>query len=299
MDLLDYLATQPELTILFSGILGLIVGSFLNVVIYRLPIMMEREWRTQCIEFLNQDVSSAAPFPATETPTTTFNLITPRSQCPQCHHLITALENIPIFSFLWQKGRCNHCQHKISWRYPLIELSSALIAMLTTWQIGWGWPLLGALVLSWALIALTLIDIDHQLLPDQITLPFLWLGLLVNIFGLYTDLTASVIGAMIGYLSLWSVYWFFKLATGKEGMGFGDFKLVALLGAWLGWQQLPLIILLASVVGAIVGISLVLFRQQDKDVPFAFGPYLAAAGWISLLWGEQLTQLYLSWRLPL
>ncbi|MDY6993215.1 MAG: A24 family peptidase [Pseudomonadota bacterium] len=299
MDLLDYLATQPELIILFSGILGLIVGSFLNVVIYRLPLMMEREWRTQCIEFLSQDASSAAPFPATEAPTAPFNLVTPRSQCPQCHHLITALENIPIFSFLWQKGRCNHCQHKISWRYPLLEFSSALIAMITAWQIGWGWPLLGALVLSWALVALTMIDIDHQLLPDQITLPLLWLGLLVNLFGLYTDLTASVIGAMVGYLSLWFVYWFFKLATGKEGMGFGDFKLVALLGAWLGWQQLPLIILLASFVGAAIGISLVLIRQHDKDVPFPFGPYLAAAGWISLLWGEQLTQLYLSWRLPL
>jgi leader peptidase (prepilin peptidase)/N-methyltransferase len=280
MNILYYLAVEPIALLISVGILGLVVGSFLNVVIYRLPIIMEREWRQQCALLLNQTLAETTP---------SFNLAYPRSHCPHCQHQLTALENIPLISYLWQRGRCTACQRPIPLRYPLVEIFSALLAIITTWHFGYGLPLLGALLLTWILLAASVIDIDHYLLPDQLTLPFLWLGILCNLFGWYTDLPSSVIGAMAGYLSLWSVYWLFKLFTGKEGMGYGDFKLLAMLGAWMGWQALLLIVLLSSLVGAIVGITLILFRGRHRDQPIPFGPYLAAAGWLYLLWGKQLS----------
>ena len=281
MTVFNYLAAEPNAVLIVVGILGLIVGSFLNVVIYRLPIMMEHAWQLECTK---------------TTSTKSFNLNVPRSHCPHCQHQITVLENIPILSYIWQRGKCTACHQGISIRYPLIEALSACLAVITAWHFGFGWPLLGALVLTWALLASSMIDFDHQLLPDDIILPFLWIGLLCNLFGLYTTIESSVIGAMAGYLSLWSIYWLFKLATGKEGMGYGDFKLLALLGAWMGWQALPIIILLSSFVGAGVGILLMIFYAHDKNVPIPFGPYLAAAGWISLLWGDTLTQVL--WSYP-
>ncbi|MEN8214784.1 MAG: A24 family peptidase [Pseudomonadota bacterium] len=284
MNVLTYLAAEPNAVLILVGVLGLIVGSFLNVVIYRLPIMMEHQWRTQCASILNVSVP---------TPSEPFNLNRPRSRCPHCGHQITVLENIPILSYIWQRGKCTACHQAISLRYPLIEAVSAFLAIITAWHFGFGWPLLGALALTWALLASSMIDFDHQLLPDSITLPFLWFGLLCNLFGLYTDIESSLIGAMAGYLSLWSVYWLFKLFTGKEGMGYGDFKLLAMLGAWMGWQALPVIILMSSVIGTVVGITLILGRGHDKNIPIPFGPYLAAAGWFSLLWGDSLTQSYL------
>jgi leader peptidase (prepilin peptidase) / N-methyltransferase len=289
MNILTYLATEPGALLFVVCLLGLIVGSFLNVVIYRLPIMMEREWRAQCAELLNVSAPSTSE---------SFNLSQPRSRCPHCGHQITVLENIPILSFIWQRGKCTACQGTIAWRYPLVEALSAILAVITAWQFGFGWSLLGALFLTWALLAASMIDFDHQLLPDNITLPFLWLGLLFNLFGVYTDIESSVIGAMAGYLSLWTVYKLFKWTTGKEGMGYGDFKLLAMLGAWLGWQALPVIILLSSLVGAIIGILLILLRGHDRNIPIPFGPYIAMAGWLSLLWGETLTNAYLLWIYP-
>lgn len=286
MELFSYLASDLHALIVVVGILGLMIGSFLNVIIYRLPIMMQQEAQFQCAELLNVPVSQSNQ---------PFNLIQPRSHCPHCGHQITMLENLPVVSFIWQRGQCTDCHQAISWRYPLIELLSAGLAMVLAWQFGFTWQLLGALILTWILVALSMIDFDHQLLPDHLTLLGLWLGLFANLFNLYTDIETSVIGAIAGYLLLWSVYWVFKLLTGKEGMGYGDFKLLALLGAWLGWQPLPSIILISSFLGALVGISLIIIRQHDKNVPIPFGPYLAFAGWIYLLWGEQLTQTYFTW----
>lgn len=287
MDTLDYLSHTPEAFILVVGLFGLVIGSFLNVVIYRLPLMMERDWRMQCRELL--DITETE-----EKTSEPFNLIIPRSRCPRCGHNITALENIPVLSYLVQGGRCTACRERISLRYPTIEILSALLAGVTAWHLGFGWPVLGALIFTWTLIVLSIIDIDHQLLHDDIVFPLLWLGLLCNLFNLYVPLSEAVIGAMAGYLSLWSVYWIFKLTTGKEGMGYGDFKLLATLGAWMGWKMLPLIILLSSVVGTIVGISLILLQGRDKNIPIPFGPYLACAGWIALLWGKDLTHFYLT-----
>jgi leader peptidase (prepilin peptidase)/N-methyltransferase len=278
------LAGQPVLVDLFVFILGLMVGSFLNVVIYRLPVMMQRSWRQQCQELLEQEIESHER----------FNLAVPASRCPTCGHQISALENIPVISFLLQRGRCKHCKTKISARYPAIELLTAIVSGVVAWQFGFGWVLAFALLLSWALIALTFIDFDHQLLPDDITLPLLWLGLILSIFNLFTDMQSSIIGAVAGYLTLWSVYQLFKLTTGKEGMGYGDFKLLAVFGAWFGWQALPMVILLSSLVGAVVGISLILFRGRDRQLPIPFGPYLAAAGWIAMLWGDLIIGGY--WR---
>lgn len=278
------LQAEPGILVLVCTLLGLFIGSFLNVVIYRLPVMMQRSWRQQCQELLEQAIESHER----------FNLAVPASRCPQCGHRIRALENIPVISFLLQKGRCKHCQTKISARYPAIELLTALISGVVAWQLGFGWPLLFALLLSWSLLALTFIDFDHQLLPDDITLPLLWLGLLLSIFNLFTDMQSSIIGAVAGYLTLWSVYQLFKLTTGKEGMGYGDFKLLAVFGAWFGWQALPVVILLSSLVGAVVGISLILFRGRDRQLPIPFGPYLAAAGWIAMLWGDLIIGSY--WR---
>ena len=274
---------DPAMFPLAAGLLGLMVGSFLNVVIHRLPIMMERDWAAQCAEFKGEAVPVLEP----------LSLARPRSRCPHCGHPITALENIPIISWLVLRGRCKGCAAPISLRYPLIEALTGLLFGLAAWHFGFTAAGLGALVLIAALFALTVIDFDTQLLPDDITLPLLWIGLALNAFNVYTDLKSAVIGAMAGYLSLWSVYWLFKLFTGKEGMGYGDFKLLAALGAWLGWQMLPLTILLSSLVGAVVGISMMVIARHGRNVPIPFGPYLAAAGLIALVWGKPLTRAYL------
>ena len=281
------LAGSPALWVLLAVLLGLIVGSFLNVVIYRLPLMMEREWRGQCAELLGQ--------PAPDREQTPLNLWRPRSRCPDCGHLISAVENIPLLSYALQRGRCAHCQAPISIQYPLVEAVSGLLAGVVAWKLGFGWPAAAALLFTWTLLAASVIDLRHQLLPDDLTLPLLWAGLGVALFGLFTDLPSAVIGAMVGYLALWLVYQAFRLLTGKEGMGFGDFKLLAALGAWSGWQSLITIILLSSLVGAAVGLALILLRQRDRQVPMPFGPFLAAAGWITLLWGEAIHQTYLRW----
>ncbi len=272
-------------------VIGLIVGSFLNVVIYRLPIMMEADWRRQCRELLASDTAHQANGTAEEEP---FTLARPGSRCPHCGHAISALENIPLISWLLQGGKCRHCRGPISVRYPIVEALGGLLAGIVAWKLGFGSMAAAGILLTWALIALTFIDFDHQLLPDDITLPFLWIGILLSHFGWgFTDLGSSVIGAVAGYMTLWTIYQLFKFATGKEGMGYGDFKLLAMLGAWFGWQILPIVILLSSVVGAIVGIFLVLLRQHGRDIPISFGPYLAAAGWIAMLWGDELTKAYL------
>ena len=286
MTLIDALQSDPTTWILVIGLLGLIVGSFLNVVIHRLPIMMHREWRGQCKELLAT--------PATgDQPSGRFDLVYPRSHCPRCGHPIGALQNIPILSYLLQLGRCRACKQGISLRYPLLELVSAVAAAVVAWKFGFGWQATGGVMLTWALISMSGIDFDHHLLPDSITLPFMWLGLGFNLFAVYTDLQSSVIGAMAGYLSLWLVYVVFKRLTGKEGMGHGDFKLLALLGAWMGWQYLPLIIVLSSVVGAVVGTLLIVFTSRDKGSPIPFGPYLAMAGWVAFMWGGDIIDLYL------
>ncbi len=272
---------------LVTGLLfGLCVGSFLNVVIYRLPIMMERGWRTQCQELLAQERPSEEEIPPE------FNLVVPRSRCPSCQHPISALENIPILSYVLLGGRCRKCKTSISLRYPVIELFGGIIGLVVIWHFDMTLQALGALIFSFSLLALAAIDFDTQLLPDSITLPLLWLGLAFNIHHSFVSLDEAVIGAMAGYLSLWSIYWLFKLVTGKEGMGYGDFKLLAALGAWLGWTVLPALIFLSSLLGAIFGITMIVIRGHNRKIPIPFGPYLAVAGWICLFWGEHLASLY-------
>lgn len=286
-DVIYLLEHSTSGLIAVAFVIGLSLGSFLNVVIFRLPIMLETSWRTQCNELLAISRSAEAK--------PSFNLIAPRSRCPKCGHLIGALENIPVLSYLLQKGKCKHCGSPISLRYPLVELLTACLSGVVAWHYGFGWPALFALLLTWALIALTFIDLDHQLLPDDITLPFLWLGIGASVFGIFASSHDSIIGAVIGYLSLWSVYHLFRLLTGKEGMGHGDFKLLALFGAWFGWQCLPAVILLSSAVGAVIGIALILFRGHKREIPIPFGPYLAIAGWIAMLWGTDINNAYLRW----
>ena len=280
---------MPALFVALTGILGLLVGSFLNVVIHRLPKMMGDEWREQCAE-LTAPIDQA-PGPLTEKPT--YNLVVPRSACSSCGHQISALENIPVVSYLALGGRCRGCKSKISARYPIVEAMTGLLSGLVGWHFGFGIAGLSALILLWGMIALTFIDADTQLLPDSITLPLLWLGLIVNSDDTFTDLRSAVLGAVFGYLALWSVYWLFKLATKKEGMGYGDFKLLAAIGAWLGWQVLPLVILLSSVVGAVIGIALIVLARMGRNIPLPFGPYLAMAGFIALLWGKPIMDSYL------
>jgi leader peptidase (prepilin peptidase)/N-methyltransferase len=283
MSSLEVLQAVPAAFIGVCLILGLMVGSFLNVVIHRLPKMLEIGWQQQCAELRGEEPG----------PVTPYNLMVPRSACPHCNHLISAWENIPVISYLLLRGKCRGCGAAISLRYPVIEAISGILCGFAAWHFGFGLPAAGALLLIWALLALTAIDFDTQLLPDDITLPLLWVGLIFNVFGVFTNLHEAVLGAVIGYLALWSVYWMFKLATGKEGMGYGDFKLLAALGAWLGWQMLPLIILLSSLVGAIVGITLIVAAKRGRNVPIPFGPYLAGGGLIALFWGHTLTQGYL------
>ncbi len=271
-------------SVIFIAVIGLIVGSFLNVVIHRLPIMMQHE--------IDNFVASESGKP--EPHTGRYNLMLPRSACPHCGHLISATENIPVFSYLFLRGKCASCQAKISVRYPLVELLTSFLSAYVVWTFGSGVQGLASVVFVWFIIALTYIDYDTKLLPDSLTLPLMWLGLLVNAHSApFSSLHDAVLGACIGYLSLWSVYWLFKLLTGKEGMGYGDFKLLAALGAWLGWANLPLIILLSSLVGAVIGVSLILAKKLQKDNTIPFGPYLAGAGIIALLWGKQITQQYL------
>jgi leader peptidase (prepilin peptidase) / N-methyltransferase len=275
--------THPAIFPWLCFAIGLCVGSFLNVVIYRLPRIMERDWQVQCAELRGEEL------PKQET----FNLALPRSRCPACAHPISALQNIPIASYLALRGKCSACGTRISPRYPLIEGLSGLAGAYAAWHFGFGLAAFAAMLFLWCMIALSFIDFDTQLLPDSITLPLLWAGLLLNLAGTFVDLGSAVIGAAAGYVALWSVYWGFKFATGKEGMGFGDFKLLAAVGAWLGWQMLPLVVLASSFVGAIFGISLMLFAKHGRNVPIPFGPYLAVAGAVALFWGKPLTYAYL------
>ena len=283
--MLDLFEIYPAFLFVTAAFLGLVVGSFLNVVIHRLPRMMEHEWQGECARILELEVKTAdEPIP---------NLLVPRSRCPHCDHAITAIENIPVLSYILLGGKCSGCGKRISLRYPLVEIVCGLASLAVVAKFGPSLASAGALLLTWSLICLAMIDFDTQLLPDSITLPMLWVGLLMNYFGVFVALEDAVLGAIAGYLILWSIYWLFKLATGKEGMGYGDFKLLAMLGAWLGWKMLPLVILLSSVVGAIIGVALMLFLSHDRSKPIPFGPYLAIAGWIALLWGSDITARYL------
>jgi leader peptidase (prepilin peptidase)/N-methyltransferase len=285
MSVNQFFYEQPALVLTIATMLGLIIGSFLNVVIYRLPKMMEQEWKQNAREYLE--------LPETGSTEPRLTLSTPNSTCPHCGHEIKPWENIPVVSYLFLKGKCSNCKNAIAIRYPLIELITALLSFLTVWYFyDQPYKALLLLPLVWSLIALTMIDFDTQLLPDSITLPLLWAGLVLNSQGLFTSLDTALWGAVAGYMSLWTVYQAFKLLTGKEGMGYGDFKLLAALGAWMGWKALPVIILMSSVVGAVVGIGMILFLGRDKSIPIPFGPYLAAAGFITLIWGNTITQAY-------
>jgi len=276
-----------EITIALT--LGLLIGSFLNVVIYRLPQTLFADWRNQCREFIAQEKGEEVETDKQEV----FNIAVPRSHCPSCKAPVHAWQNIPLLSYALLRGKCASCKIHISLRYPIIELITGLLTAFIAYQYGLTTTGLLVAIFTWSLLVLTMIDVDHQLLPDNITIPLVWLGLLANAFGLFTDLNTALFGAVFGYLSLWSVYWLFKLITGKEGMGFGDFKLLAALGAWVGWEMLPAIIILSSMVGAIIGIGGILIYGKDKNKPIPFGPYLAIAGWIAFFWGEKLNQTYL------
>ena len=285
VEFVTFLGQNPTFYLTLLVIVGLLVGSFLNVVIYRLPIMMEREWRRDCLEFLEQPETSEHK---------KFNLLVPRSRCSHCGHQITAVENIPVISYLILGRKCSACQTPIPMRYPLLELLTAIMTAVVGWHFGVTVQALAALALTWSLITLSGIDIGHKLLPDSITLPLMWLGILLSFGDVFISLEDSVIGAIAGYLSLWSVFMLFKLLTGKEGMGYGDFKLLAVLGAWIGWEMLLVIILTSSAVGALVGITMILLKVNQRGTQIPFGPYLAAAGWITLIWGEEILHSYYS-----
>ena len=283
MYFLQLIEATPWLLITTATVFGLLVGSFLNVVIHRLPLMLEQGWRAECAEL------AGTPAPTGER----YNLVVPRSRCPHCGHPISAVENIPVLSYLALRGRCASCKAAISPRYPVVEALAGAIAGYIAWRYGVSVAAAGAMLFAWTMIALAFIDLDTFYLPDNLTLPLLWTGLVFNIGGTFTDLTSAVIGAAAGYLVLWAVFWTYKLATGKEGMGYGDFKLLAAIGAWLGWKMLPLVILLSSFVGAVVGIALIILARRGRNVPIPFGPYLALAGLIALFYGEQLNRHYL------
>ncbi|MDZ3993867.1 A24 family peptidase [Pseudomonas sp. Teo4] len=282
MTLWTFLAAQPAYLMTLTALLGLLVGSFLNVLVHRLPIMLERQWQREAQEVLGQPTCEHER----------FDLCLPASRCPNCGHQIRAWENIPVLSYLALRGRCSACKCRISPRYPLVELACAAVSLVVAWHGGTGMQILLLLLLTWCLLALSLIDIEHQLLPDVLVLPMLWLGLIANAFTNFVPLPSALWGAIAGYLSLWSVYWVFKLVTGKEGMGYGDFKLLALIGAWGGWQVLPMTLLLSSVLGAVIGLCLVRLRRQSIGTPLPFGPYLAIAGWIAMLWGDEIYTSY-------
>lgn len=294
MEIFDLLSASPGFLLTVCIILGLLVGSFLNVVVYRLPIMLQRDWRAQCCDYLEienptpDNNESSANFEV-------FNLQKPDSHCPLCNHKIRAWENVPVLSYLFLGGKCSSCKTKISIRYPAVELVSGVLSGLVAIYFGATWLTLALLFFTWSLIALTLIDFDHQLIPDNITLPLIWLGLLVNTLdlGFGVTLRDAVIGAIAGYLVLWAFYWAFKLATDKEGMGYGDFKLLSALGAWMGWQSLLPTIILSSLVGAVIGIGMIVLRGRDKSAPMPFGPFLAGAGFIMIIWGPQLSAFYM------
>ena len=278
------LSEHPWAFVAVALVLGLIVGSFLNVLVWRLPKMLEREWRAQAHEVLGTPADPAGP---------AYNLMRPNSCCPHCNHPIRPWENIPLLSYLMLRGRCAHCDEPISARYPFTELACGLISAVVAWHFGFGWQAGAVTLLSWGLLAMSLIDADHQLLPDVLVLPLLWLGLILNSFDLLVTLPDALWGAVIGYMSLWTVFWLFKLVTGKDGMGHGDFKLLALFGAWGGWQILPVTLLISSLAGVFVGLILMRVRKTEASAPMPFGPYLAIAGWIALLWGGQITDFYL------
>ncbi|KAB5621438.1 prepilin peptidase [Pseudomonas putida] len=283
MNLWTFLADQPGFFLVSAAVLGLLVGSFLNVLVHRLPVMLERQWQNEAREVLGMPVEAHER----------FDLCLPASHCPGCGHRIRAWENIPVVSYLALRGRCSACKGRISLRYPLVELACAGLSLVVAWHFGVSVQALLALVLTWCLLALSLIDAEHQLLPDVLVLPTLWLGLVVNAFGVFVPLADALWGAVVGYLSLWSVYWLFRLVTGKEGLGYGDFKLLALLGAWGGWQVLPLTLLLSSVVGAVIGLCLLRLRKASLGTTMPFGPYLAIAGWIAWLWGDEIYASYM------
>ena len=283
-DISNVLQQSSPIFITLSVILGLMVGSFLNVVIHRLPKMMAHEWHNNCLELQGKEVQKSSK----------YTLAVPRSACPACGHMITALENIPVISYMALKGKCSGCKVAISMRYPLIEILTGVAIGLVSWKFGYTSTTLFAWIFTFALIALTFIDFDTQLLPDDITLPLLWLGLLFNLNNGFTDIKSAVIGAVAGYLILWSIYWAFKLVTGKEGMGYGDFKLLAAIGAWFGWQLLPAVILLSSVLGTVIGIGLIVLTKRGREVPMPFGPFLAIASIAALFLGQQLASYYLA-----
>jgi len=275
--------SDPRVFIPMAIVVGLSIGSFLNVVIHRLPIILERDWQAQCAELRGEAAPASEP----------LGLAFPGSHCPRCNAPIRPIDNIPLLSYAWLRGRCRACGAMISLRYPVVEALTGVLTVFAAWRFGLSLQLAGACLFIWAVLALAIIDLDTQLLPDAITMPLLWCGLLLNLWGVFTDLRSAVIGAIAGYLALWAVYWLFKLATGKEGMGYGDFKLLGAIGAWLGWQVLPVVVLLSSVVGAAVGIGLIVLARRGRNVPIPFGPYLAAAGALSLFWGRPLIEAWL------
>lgn len=299
MSFIYLLQHSPTFFISFCALIGLIIGSFLNVVIYRLPRMLEREWRQQCAELHAELSIGANGTQQAHEPHETlvavpaFNLITPPSTCPHCGHRITALENIPLISYVALRGRCSQCHTSIPMRYPLVEALTAALSGLIAWHFGYGVVAFAALAFMWAMIALAFIDLDTQLLPNDITIPLLWGGLLINLGDGFADIRSAVIGAVVGYIALWSVYWGYKLLTGKEGMGYGDFKLLAVIGAWLGWQMLPLVILFSSIVGSVAGLGLILIAKHGRHVPIPFGPYLVGGGIVALFWGSEINSAYL------
>lgn len=288
MGILHTFEVEPWLFLTVVAFISLSIGSFLNVVIYRLPVILERDWRAQCQDYLQIETSDA------NQSTSNLTLHSPASACPHCKHKIKAWENIPVLSYLLLKGKCSSCAAPISIRYPVVELLTAVLSIVVSIKYGVSFETLTALIFTWILIALALIDLDTQLLPDNLTLPLLWLGLFISLFGIFTDTSSSIIGAISGYMVLWIVFYIFKMITGKEGMGFGDFKLLAAIGAWVGWSLLPLVILISSVIGSIIGISTLLTGLTKRQQPIPFGPYLAIAGWVVLLWGNEINKLYLS-----
>lgn len=291
MELVTVLKTNTTFFLTVVGLFSLLVGSFLNAAIYRIPIMLQREWREECEDFIGGEDSENS----NRETTNNFNLFVPRSQCPNCGHMITALENVPVISYLFLKGKCSSCKTHISIQYPLIEVLTALLSVFIAWKIGFGWQILATLVFFWTLITLALIDAKTMLLPDNLTLPLMWLGIAVNYNHLFVDLQSSVLGAMIGYMSLWSLFQVFRLVTGKEGMGFGDFKILAAIGAWGGWQILPFTIFVASLLGAVIGILMMLIQRQKESQPIPFGPWLALAGFMGFVWRDEVIQTMVSY----